>query len=272
MNNPSVPQDTLQILYFSHGGGPLPIFADASHQAMVEFMRRLPAQLHQPQAVVVISAHWEAPVATVLGHPHPHLLYDYYGFPEAAYRLSYPVPGHPTLANQLVQGLTRRGIPARLEVDRGLDHGVFIPLMLMYPEAQIPVVQVSLLASLDPVAHLALGQALGELMPKHTLVLGSGFSFHNLQAFSWSGERTPDPANDAFQDWLITTVCDPCLDQQERRQRLINWTQAPSARYCHPREEHLLPLHLCGAMARQPGRLVFDDVILGKRGVAFLWT
>ncbi len=271
MDNLSVSQGHPQILYFSHGGGPLPILGDGSHQAMVEFMKRLPAQLRQPQVIVVISAHWEASVATVLGAPHPSLLYDYYGFPGAAYSLTYPVSGHPALANQLAQGLHQSGIAARVETERGLDHGVFIPLMLMYPAADIPVLQVSLLANLDPVAHLALGQALGALVPENTLVLGSGFSFHNLQAFSRSGDRSPDPANDAFQNWLITTVCDPSLDQQEREQRLTNWSQAPSARYCHPREEHLLPLHLCVGVARQPGQLVFDDLILGKRGVAFLW-
>ncbi|MEB3313554.1 MAG: class III extradiol ring-cleavage dioxygenase [Cyanobacteriota bacterium] len=271
MDNPSVTQGHVQILYFSHGGGPLPILGDASHQAMVEFMGWLPTQLKQPETIVVISAHWEAPVATVLGTPNPSLLYDYYGFPRAAYTLTYSVPGDPALANQLVQGLYQRGISACIEAERGLDHGVFIPLMLMYPEGDIPVLQVSLLANLDPVAHIALGQALGQLVPENTLVLGSGFSFHNLQGFSWSGERVPDPANDAFQNWLITTVCDPSLDQQEREHRLINWSQAPSARYCHPREEHLLPLHLCVAMAHRPGQLVFDDLILGKRGVAFLW-
>ncbi|MFM7471941.1 MAG: DODA-type extradiol aromatic ring-opening family dioxygenase, partial [Nodosilinea sp.] len=199
MDQASIPQSHPQILYFSHGGGPLPLLGDASHQTMVEFMKRLPTQLKRPQAIVVVSAHWEAPVATVLGTPHPSLLYDYYGFPRAAYSLTYAVAGDPDLANHLAQGLYHRGIPARIEAERGLDHGVFIPLMLMYPEGNIPVLQVSLLANLDPAAHLALGQALGELLPASTLVLGSGFSFHNLQAFSWAGGRAPDPANDAFQ-------------------------------------------------------------------------
>jgi aromatic ring-opening dioxygenase catalytic subunit (LigB family) len=275
MDHQSVVQNRRQILYLSHGGGPLPILGDASHQAMVAFMERLPAQLMQPDRIVVISAHWEAKVATVLGTAKPPLLYDYYGFPQAAYSLTYPVPGDPYLADRLAQGLHHRGMAVRIDTERGLDHGVFIPLMLMYPDADIPVLQVSLLDNLDPAAHIALGQALGELVPDNSLVIGSGFSFHNLQAFSWLGDKVPDPApdpaNDAFQHWLMTTVCDPSLDQGQREQRLINWSQAPSSRYCHPREEHLLPLHVCVGMADHPGQLVFDDYILGKRGVAFLW-
>jgi 4,5-DOPA dioxygenase extradiol len=102
------------------------------------------------------------------------------------------------------------------------------------------------------------------------LVIGSAFSFHNLSAFSWVGIETPDPANDAFQDWLIET-CTGSMPHPEREQRLIDWKGAPSARYCHPREEHLLPLHVCLGMADSPAKLIFDDQILGKRSVAFLW-
>ena len=140
----------------------------------------------------------------------------------------------------------------------------------MYPQADIPCLQLSLLRGLNPGAHLALGAALRELSAENILVIGSGFSFHNMRAFSWQGTDTPDPANDAFQDWLIETCTAP-LPQAERQQRLTAWENAPSARYCHPREEHLLPLHVCLGMADKPARLVFDDKILGKRGVAFLW-
>ena len=159
MDHQSAVQNRRQILYLSHGGGPLPILGDASHQAMVVFMGRLPAQLRQPDRIVVISAHWEAKVATVLGTAKPPLLYDYYGFPQAAYSLIYPVPGDPDLAERLAQGLHHRGMAVRIDTERGLDHGVFIPLMLIYPDANIPVLQVSLLDNLDPAAHIALGQA-----------------------------------------------------------------------------------------------------------------
>jgi aromatic ring-opening dioxygenase catalytic subunit (LigB family) len=161
-------------------------------------------------------------------------------------------------------------MPAQIDSRRGFDHGVFIPLKLMYPQADIPSLQLSLLRGLDPAAHIALGKALRELMGENILVVGSGFSFHNLGAFFRPGSSGPDPANEAFQDWLIE-VCAGPLSQSEREQRLIEWEKAPAARYCHPREEHLLPLHVCQGMAGRPARVVFDGRILGKRGVAFLW-
>lgn len=259
-----------QMVYFSHGGGPLPILGDASHQAMIDFMVRLPDQLVRPAAILVISAHWEERAATLQGAAQPPMLYDYYGFPEAAYAITYPAPGSPALARRIAALLGRSHIPAAIDPQRGFDHGLFIPLKLMYPQADIPALQLSLLRGLDPAAHVALGQALAELREENLLVIGSGFSFHNMRAFDWSGRATPDPANDAFQDWLIETCTGP-LSQSEREARLIAWEQAPSARYCHPREEHLLPLHVCAGMAGTPARVVFDDRILGKRGVAFLW-
>ena len=140
----------------------------------------------------------------------------------------------------------------------------------MYPQADIPSLQLSLVRGLEPAAHLALGKALRELIEENILVIGSGFSFHNMQAFDWQGTSTPDPANDAFHNWLIE-VCAGPISASEREQRLIEWQKAPSARYCHPREEHLLPLHVCAGMANKAATVVFDDYILGKRGIAFLW-
>ena len=259
-----------QAVYFSHGGGPLPILGDASHQAMVEFMTRLPSQLAQPDAIVVVSAHWEEDAATLLGTSNPPMFYDYYGFPREAYSITYPAPGHPALAERIAGLLEKNGIPARMDTRRGFDHGLFIPLKLMYPRADIPSIQLSLLRGLDPAAHIALGRALRALLNENILVIGSGFSFHNLSAFFGQTAGTPDAANDAFQDWLIETCAGP-LSPSEREQRLIEWEQAPSARYCHPREEHLLPLHVCLGMMGRPAAVAFDDQILGKRAVAFLW-
>lgn len=265
------PAKKAQIVYFSHGGGPLPILGDPGHQAMVDFMKALPRQLTKPEAILVISAHWEEPVATLLGAQNPPMFYDYYGFPEQAYEITYPAPGSPALAERLAGLLKKNDIPARLDTQRGFDHGLFIPLKLMYPEADIPSLQLSLLRGLNPAAHIALGKALRELLPENILVIGSGFSFHNMNAFFGGSFGAPDPANDAFQDWLIETCAGP-LSPAEREQRLLEWEKAPSARYCHPREEHLLPLHVCsGLAAGAPARVVFDAPILGKRGVAFLW-
>jgi 4,5-DOPA dioxygenase extradiol len=266
----NISENKAQIVYFSHGGGPLPILGDPGHKSMVHFMTDLPSQLNTPEFILVISAHWEEGAATLLGAPHPEMFFDYYGFPDAAYEITYPAPGSPGYAEKIARVLQERGIPSRVDARRGFDHGLFIPLKLMYPRADIPCIQLSLLRGLRPEAHIALGRALRQLKNENILVIGSGFSFHNLRAFDWQAQGKSDPANDAFQNWLIDVCTSPML-QSERERRLNEWEQAPSARYCHPREEHLLPLHVCQAMADKPGKLVFDDQILGKRGVAFLW-
>jgi 4,5-DOPA dioxygenase extradiol len=264
------PENKAQIVYFSHGGGPLPILGDPGHKAMVDFMKLLPSQLRKPDAILVISAHWEESAATLLGAQKPAMFYDYYGFPDEAYQITYPAPGSPELAEKIAGLLKQNQLSARIDPQRGFDHGLFIPLKLMYPQADIPSLQLSLLRGLDPAAHLALGKALRGLRGENILVIGSGFSFHNLRAFSWQGNGPLDPANEAFQNWLID-VCTAPIPQSEREQRLIEWEKAPSARYCHPREEHLLPVHVCAGMAEKPAKVIFDDQILGKRGVAFLW-
>ncbi len=257
-----------QIVYFSHGGGPLPILGDPGHKAMVDFMRELPSQLRRPDAILVISAHWEESLPTLLGAGNPDLFYDYYGFPAESYEITYPAPGSPELAARVVDLLSKAHIASRIDAERGYDHGLFIPLKLMYPEAGIPSLQISLVQGLDPAVHVALGAALRGLMNENILVIGSGFSFHNMRAFSWEGAEKADSQNDAFQEWLI----DVCTGPRARcEQRLIEWEKAPSARYCHPREEHLLPLHVCVGMAETLPRVVFDDTILGKRALAFLW-
>jgi 4,5-DOPA dioxygenase extradiol len=264
------PDGGAQIVYFSHGGGPLPILGDLGHRAMVDFMTNLSSQLRRPEAILVISAHWEEGAATVLGAEHPPMFYDYYGFPEEAYEIKYPAPGNPALAQNIVGLLQKEGLAARVDPERGFDHGLFIPLKLMYPQADIPALQLSLVRGLVPAAHIALGHALRGLMDQKLLVIGSGFSFHNMQAFAWQGTGSPDPANDSFQNWLIES-CTSALSQTERELRLTQWETAPAARYCHPREEHLLPVHVCAGMAGRPGSVVFDDKILGKRAVAFAW-
>ena len=259
-----------QIVYLSHGGGPLPILGDPSHASMVKFMQVLPSQLRKPEAIVVISAHWEENVATLQAAESPAMLYDYYGFPKEAYDITYPARGDVALAKRIGGILNAQGIASHLDAERGFDHGLFIPLKMMYPKADIPAFQISLLKNLDPEAHTEFGKALGGLLTENILVVGSGFSFHNLQAFRFRSGPIEDHRNDAFQDWLID-ICVHTGEQTKREAQLRNWESAPSARYCHPREEHLLPLHVCVGMANAPARLVFNDYIAGKRAVAFLW-
>jgi 4,5-DOPA dioxygenase extradiol len=183
--------------------------------------------LRKPDAILVISAHWEESAATLLGAQTPPMFYDYYGFPDEAYEITYPAPGSPVLANRIAELLHQSNIPAHIDPQRGFDHGLFIPLKLMYPQADIPSLQLSLLRGLEPAAHIALGKALRDLMQENILVVGSGFSFHNMRAFSWEGMNAPDQANDAFQNWLIEACAGPLLPQSEREQRLIEWEKAP---------------------------------------------
>ena len=263
-------ENKAQIVYFSHGGGPLPILGEPNHRAMVDFMKNLPSRLNRPEAILVISAHWEEQHPTVLGASHPSMFYDYYGFPEKAYQIQYPAPGDPELAKQIVEMLGKNHIQAKIDLNRGFDHGLFIPLELMYPEANIPSIQLSLIRGLDSAAHVSLGKALRDLVSENILIIGSGFSFHNQLAFFDSQSEYADPENDAFQNWLIET-CTGNFSQEEREQRLIEWEEAPYARYCHPREEHLLPLMVCQGLANKPAKLIFDDAILRKRCIAFEW-
>ncbi len=260
-----------QVIYFSHGGGPLPILGEKSHAAMIEFMQQLPQLLKKPDAIVVVSAHWEETVPTLLGSSSPSMFYDYYGFPEEAYSIQYPAPGAPDLAEKIAGLLSGEGLDVSIDKERGFDHGLYIPLMMMYPEADIPSLQLSLTRGLDPYYHLKVGRALRALLDENVLIIGSGFSFHNMQAFLWSGEKPEDPSNNEFQDWLIDVCTGEQYKPTEREEMLAAWQKAPSARYCHPREEHLMPVHVCQGVSGKGAVKIFDDYILGKRGVAFLW-
>lgn len=258
-------------LYIPHGGGPLPLLGEPSHAALNTFLAGCLHDSPRPSAIVVISAHWEAPVATVTSGPRPALIYDYYGFPAQSYSIQYPAVGAPELARRIVGMLQAHGMPAREDDRRGFDHGMFVPLKLMVPAADIPCVQLSLLANLDAKAHVTLGNALRKLREDNIMLLGSGFSTHNLSLLRTGINAEARARNDAFQDWLLDTCTHPALDQSERERRICEWQNAPFARFCHPREEHLLPLMVCLGAGTQPARCVFDDAMLGMRAVALQW-
>ena len=261
---------TGQVIYFSHGGGPLPILNDPSHEKMIHFMKNLSPNIRRPEAIIVFSAHWEENTVTIQSGREPELVYDYYGFPEEAYTIQYPSKGNPLLAEKIAQLFDRNGIEWRLDDQRSYDHGSYIPLKMMYPLADIPVIQISLHHSLSPQTHLALGKALRPLLEENILIIGSGFSFHNMSRFDFEGRNVEDPQNNGFQDQLIDLCCHE-INEEKRWERFINWERIPGARYCHPREEHLLPLLVCVGLSGSPGEKIFDDSILGKRAVAFLW-
>jgi aromatic ring-opening dioxygenase catalytic subunit (LigB family) len=207
-----------------------------------------------PKAMLVVSAHWEEPVFTVGAAARPELVYDYYGFPEHTYKLTWPAPGEPKLAARVAELLGQAGLPTNVSASRGFDHGVFVPLKLAFPEARIPVVTLSLAASLDPALHLAAGRALAPLRDEGVLIVASGMSFHNLRGYFQP--ETPERAR-AFDAWLTRAVESP---SPERTALLTDWREAPFAAYAHPREEHLIPLMVAaGAGGNAPGKRIFGD-------------
>ncbi len=257
-------------LFIPHGGGPC-FFMDWSPAdtwvGMGRFLRNIASTLPQrPRAVVMVSAHWLEPQFRVTGHARPELIYDYHGFPQHTYELSYPVPGAPTLAAELAQLLSAAELPAEVDAERGYDHGMFIPLKLIFPAADIPVLQLSLRADLDPAAHLALGQALGTLRERNVLIIGSGMSFHNMRAY---GDERFAPVSDEFDAWLTSAVQSPAA---EREELLKNWAAAPQAYQCHPRghEEHLIPLLVAaGAGGEEPGQKIYSERVMHTTISAF---
>ena len=258
-------------IYISHGGGPLPVLGDPDHAEMVTHLEAVAATIEKPSAIVVVSAHWEESVATITACARPPIIYDYSGFPPESYELKYSAPGDPDLAHGVQEILEKNQIRSRLDMERGFDHGMFVPLLLMYPNADIPCVQLSLLASLDPTEHIRIGEALSQLAFNDVLVLGSGFSFHNLRVLLRGDAKTSDPENHAFEGWLIDTCTSQSLAEDERVDRLIGCERAPGARYCHPREEHLLPLHVCYGVGGQAATAHAELMIMKKRSSTYFW-
>ncbi|MDH5391839.1 MAG: dioxygenase [Gammaproteobacteria bacterium] len=259
------------VLFIPHGGGPLPLLADKAHEEMVAFLKAISRKLVRPSAIVVISAHWQETTVTITGAEKPPLLYDYSGFPDKAYEIEYAAKGSPQLAAKMAALLTSSGIDVRLDNQRGFDHGVFVPLKIMFPAAQIPCVQISLLNELDPQKHIDIGKALSSLRDDNILILGSGFSFHNMAAFFHPGNAEADEKNLAFEHWLRDVCTNDKITESQRKQDLLSWSNAPFARYCHPSEEHLMPLHVCYGCTNTPAKLAFAGNVLGKTTSAFIW-
>lgn len=252
---------TLPTVYLPHGAGPCFFMAWGRGPAdtwdrTAAWLRGLIAGLpERPKAILVVSGHWEAPAFTVGSAPRPELIFDYYGFPPHTYELTFEAPGAPELAVRVHDLLADAGLPAAADPQRGWDHGVFIPLKLVTPDADIPVLQLSLTGDLDPARHLAAGRALRPLRDEGVLIVGSGMSWHNMRGFSPAYTAT----SAQFDAWLDEAVSDP----ETRDQALARWEAAPAARLAHPREEHLLPLMVAaGAASGEPGRIVFRDTVM----------
>jgi aromatic ring-opening dioxygenase catalytic subunit (LigB family) len=260
----------LPTYFIPHGAGPC-FFMDwdppDTWNAMRNWLIHLLEDVRsRPKALLVVSGHWEAPRFTINTAEKPSLMFDYSGFPPHTYELAWPAPGSPSLAIRVGQLLSEQGIEYA-EAKRDLDHGVFIPLKVAVPEADIPVVQLSLQRGLDPAAHLALGRALAPLRDEGVLIIGSGMSFHNMRRFQFGKSQGVDADSVRFNEWLKETVA---MQPTERKQRLIRWAEAPGGRESHPREEHLLPLHVvAGAALDDAGEQFFQDTVMGTLQGAF---
>ena len=230
---------TLPTYFLSHGGGPWPWMRDqfgSAYDKLDASLKDIPAQIGgKPKAVLVITAHWEGRDFMISASPRPPMIYDYGGFPAHTYQIQYPAPGSPELAERVQGLLSAAGHASQLDPERGFDHGTFSALYPVFPEADVPIVQLSLKHGLDPATHLAVGRALKPLRDEGVLIVGSGLSYHNLRAFNAMGAA----ASHQFDDWLRAAMA---LPAGERTQALLDWEKAPAARAAHPREEHLLPL------------------------------
>ncbi|PRQ09513.1 LigB family dioxygenase [Enhygromyxa salina] len=272
MSSETTTTETLPTIFFPHGGGPWPLMdrplgGDEGLAELAGYLRGINVALPRPpRAVLIISAHWEAPVATVMTAAQPPMLYDYYGFPKETYEFVWPAPGAPEIAANVRERLEAAGFTTAVDPERGFDHGTFVPLMLADPAASIPTFQLSLLRGLDPAKHLALGRALAPLREQGVLIAGSGMSYHNLPRFQAAfrdpsvGEQVARESR-VFDEWLVESVL---AEPDTRHGRLLEWERAPAARACHPREEHLLPLMVvAGAGGDAAATLPYRGAVLG---------
>lgn len=252
----TTPNTRMPVAFVTHGGGPWPVldvgmgFPVEERNSLLAHLREVSRSLpERPKALVVISAHWEEAIPTVMSSPAPPMLFDYSGFPREAYAISWPAPGSPVLARHVRGLLEKAGFTTSEDPERGYDHGTFVPLKVAYPEADIPVVQLSLIRGLDPKEHLRMGRALAPLRDEGVFVITTGNTFHNLYAMRdqmmGHGAVVMERAV-AFDEWLIQTVS---ATPEERDARLAEWKSAPGGRYSHPREEHLIPLMVAAGAA-----------------------
>jgi aromatic ring-opening dioxygenase catalytic subunit (LigB family) len=255
-------------LFIPHGGGPC-FFMDPrpAHPTlwdkMAGYLRGIDGSLGvRPKAVLVISGHWETALPTVNTSLTHTLLFDYYGFPDDTYRLTYPAPGSAAVAARVRELLAENGTPSDEDAQRGLDHGVFVPFKLIYPNADVPIMQLSLQRDLDPETHLAMGRALAPLRDEGVLIVGSGMSFHNLRSFFVDDPRVNRPVEE-FDEWLNDAVT--ASEGKDRGAKLTAWQEAPGAVASHPTPEHLLPLLVAaGAAEGDVATRTYSDRLMGK--------
>jgi aromatic ring-opening dioxygenase catalytic subunit (LigB family) len=247
--------------YLSHGGGPWPYMTGGVRQnfaALESSLKELPRQLDEkPRAILMISGHWEETDFAVMSNPQPPMVYDFGGFPEETYHIRYPAPGSPELARRVRALIEKAGLASHLDPARGFDHGTYSLLAVTHPNADVPVVQVSIRSDYDPEAHLQLGRALAAVRDEGVLIIGSGSSYHNLRAMMVARRniRVKDESAQ-FDSWLCESLVNSA--PRQRSQRLLEWQRAPHARAVHPRADHLMPLHVAvGAAEEEPGQVIY---------------
>jgi aromatic ring-opening dioxygenase catalytic subunit (LigB family) len=244
----------LPTYFVSHGGGPWPWMKDQYGSAydrleasLVDIRRQVGVR---PRAVLVVSSHWETDAFTLSSGTAPGMIYDYGGFPPHTYTIHYPAPGDPALAARAAALLGGAG----LDSARGFDHGTFSMLAPIYPDADMPVVQLSIRHGYDPATHMAAGRALAPLRDEGVLIIGSGLSFHNLRQFGPGGAL----ASHSFDLWLQHALLE--LAPADREAAMLDWSAAPHARTAHPREDHLAPLWVAlGAAQDEPAACVYHE-------------
>jgi aromatic ring-opening dioxygenase catalytic subunit (LigB family) len=260
----------MPVVFVSHGGGPWP-WVEGMREAFAVTERefaRLPSLLPQkPRAILVVSGHWEESEFTLANASHPPTIYDYSGFPPHTYEVKYPAPGAPELATHVAHLLRAAGIATHEDPSRGFDHGVFVPLYLMYPQADVPVLMLSMKKGYDPAEHLRLGEALAPLRDEGVLILGSGLTYHNMRGFGRAESSEPAAAFEAYLHEAIGAA-----EATRRKNMLERWEQAPAARLAHPREDHLVPLFvIAGAAGEDAGRRVFADYAMNVTMASYVF-
>ncbi len=262
---PELADQRMPVIYLSHGAPPL-----ADDPVWTSQLADWAAAMPQPNSILMVSAHWENDPLTVSATTTVPLYYDFWGFPEQYYQVKYPAPGAPELAGQVAGLLADPDHPIYQDPERGLDHGAYVPLVEMYPEANVPVLQISM-PTLDPKVLFSIGQRLAPLRDSGVLIVGSGFSTHNLREMNWHAgpDAHPPTWSSEFDDWLDGTLASGNVDD------LLDFqAKAPAASLAHPRTEHFAPLFVslgASLVGGAQSKSVVDGFWFGlsKRSVEF---
>ncbi|CAH2062384.1 unnamed protein product, partial [Iphiclides podalirius] len=260
-------------VFLNHGGGPNPILGVEDDLDIAESLRNVSkiVDMRRLKAIIVVTAHREEEVVTISSGTHHDLIYDYSNFPPVSYTFKYGAPGHPALARRVHEAFENAGIPSTLDDERGWDHGVFIPMMLINPNADIPIVQVSILKNQDAKQHFDIGRVLYRFREEGVAIFGSGMSYHNMREFR-KAERINDRVvvNEIFDRFLN----DVCTGSKEK-EKIMTWDQMPQGLESHPPGEadHLMPLIVnIGAGGEHPATNIFTSVYMHKFLLGgFIW-